>query len=194
MRHLLTPQDYSNALHESFSKTPGFVLKDLFVIPDYDSYFKGCPDPKFGTYCKKENAQLQFTFEAVDVSEHFPLGCKTTYRAYSQDLVVEIYQEETPNMPGINLMARSCQVRTYPEGDSTNGTPAGMFILYKLPPPDRQVEAMQLVFNSRALLDEVVVDIEKSYQKFQPKIVEDWKTWATTFAPENDDVTSFNNK
>jgi hypothetical protein len=58
---LLTPQDYSKALNESFSKSQGFILKDLFAIPDYDSYFNGCPDIKFGCYAKKEKTQLQFT-------------------------------------------------------------------------------------------------------------------------------------
>jgi len=190
---LLTPQDYSKALNESFSKSQGFILKDLFAIPDYDSYFNGCPDVKFGCYAKKEKTQLQFTFEAVEVSTNFPLGCKITYRAYSQDQVIEVYQEETPNLPGINLKARSVEVRNYPEEDTENGTPAGMYIMQQLPPNQRKIKPLPLVLNSRSLLDEVIVNIEKAYQKFQPKVISDWKDWSS-LVPEDNDVDSFISK
>ena len=76
---------------QGLEKSPGgIIVEDLFAIPDYEAYFAGCFDPKFGVYCKGENTQLQFTFEAVDSCTDFPLGCKITYRALGCTLKTEL--------------------------------------------------------------------------------------------------------
>ena len=91
-KHVLTPQAYKQILMECLKrkKVDEFLdVSDIIVIPNYDKFFSGYIDPKFGKYAKGVNTQLQFIFEAVPISESFPLGCKTTYRAYSNDEVVE---------------------------------------------------------------------------------------------------------
>lgn len=191
---MLTPQDYYHGLKNVLKHTPDAIIKDLFVVPDYDKYFDGCADTKFGSYCKKEYSQLQFTFEAVDISDDFPLGCRITYRAYSKDTVIEICQVETPTMPGINLKPQECHVRTYPEEQSERGIPEGMYILQRLPPQDRILHVVPLLQGSRALLDEVLTDIKKTYNQFQPQVVEAWRAWDDTLAPASDDVDQYQEK
>jgi hypothetical protein len=90
-KHLLTPDDYKEAVIKACTtqNTPAEVV-DIFVVPDYTSFFEGCGDKNLGNYSKKEATQLQFVFQAVPQSDLFPLGVKTVYKAYSADEVVEI--------------------------------------------------------------------------------------------------------
>jgi hypothetical protein len=54
---------------------------------------------------KGEDANLQYTFQAVDRSERNPLGVMTTYRAFVQDEVFEILKKDVdsanPLSPGL---------------------------------------------------------------------------------------------
>lgn len=189
---MLTPQAYYHALHQSLHKSPGGVcIEDIFAIPDYESYFSGYTDPKFGIYCKGENTQLQFIFEYVECCAEFPLGCMTTYRAYSKDQVIEIYENETPLFPGINLKARKCQVGTFPKENQDKSIPRGMYILKELPPATTKLLACPLIQNSKELLDDVIVDIKKTFGRFQSDVVDAWEKWADLFAPKNNDVKDF---
>ena len=69
------------------------TVVDLFVIPDYTAFLEPFIDGKFGRYAKLEWTQLEFTFEAVEVSEFFPLGVKMTYRPFCQDEVIRIVKD-----------------------------------------------------------------------------------------------------
>ncbi len=90
-------------------------MVDFYVVPDYADFLGDCVDKKFSRYCKQEYTQHQFIFESVEQSEHFPLGCRTTYRAYSANEVVEIKREQNSNFPQVNLVPYQVNpVRTYP--------------------------------------------------------------------------------
>jgi hypothetical protein len=104
---------------------------DIYAIPDYTSMFEGCFDKKFGSYCKGEQTQHQFLFEAKTACENFPLGCKVTYRAYCRDQVMEIVQggNDQQPFPEFNISPRQCQVITHPQADAINNIPEG--IIYK---------------------------------------------------------------
>ena len=47
-------------------------------------------DSKLSRFAKSKLTQLQWRFESVPISDYFPHGVKTTYRAYSCDRVVEV--------------------------------------------------------------------------------------------------------
>lgn len=64
-------------------------VEEIMVLPDYDVLLAGCIDPKMSNLHREDATQHQWIFEAVNVSHYFQLGVKTTYRAYSADLVVE---------------------------------------------------------------------------------------------------------
>ena len=56
-------------------------MEDIYVLPNYSAKLSG--------YTKQDKTQHRWIFEAVQRSDLFPLGCKTTYRAYCSDTVIE---------------------------------------------------------------------------------------------------------
>lgn len=111
---MYTAEQYAKHIEQLFEKDNCKVI-DFYVIPDYTEFLSESLDPKFGRYCKQEYTQHQFIFEAVSICEDFPFGCKTTYRAYSENAVVEIREEENQEFPGVNMVAYQAKpVRTYP--------------------------------------------------------------------------------
>ncbi len=71
--------------HENLQAT----VQDVYVTPDYVEFMTPCIESKLSGMHKTEKTQHQWRFLAVPRSAYFPLGCKTTYRAYSSDRVVE---------------------------------------------------------------------------------------------------------
>lgn len=112
---MLTEDKYAEHIEDLFLADKCKVV-DFYVVPDYAEFLGKLLDPKFGRYCKQDYTQHQFIFESVAVSPEFPLGCRTTYRAYSADAVVEIKQEENEFYHTVNMVAYQAKpIRTYPE-------------------------------------------------------------------------------
>jgi hypothetical protein len=109
---------------------------------------------------KEEETQLQWTFERVPASEHFPLGVKTTYRAWVQDEVIEIVKSPDPpdTYEGriVGLNAIKTHVVQYPL-DNPNGRPDGMFLLKAFP---------STTFKPRAFEEGSRADLEKTLREF----------------------------
>ena len=89
-----TPDAYKEQIEAAFNgdstKLKCKVI-DVFVVPNYKDFFNPYIYPKFSRYTKKEWTQHQYRFEAVTISTEFPSGSKLTYRKYSSDRVVVIY-------------------------------------------------------------------------------------------------------
>jgi hypothetical protein len=66
------------------------TFMDVYVIPSYTKLIKDCKDQNFGLTHKMPYTQHCWRFEAVKASDNFKFGCKTTYKAYCSDKVVEI--------------------------------------------------------------------------------------------------------
>ena len=108
MKDVLTPQQYASFIVRAFGKKYPIIVKDLWVIPDYDALMKKYLDTKFNRYCRVEWTQLQFKFEAVSPCADFPLGVRTMYRRYAADEVVEI-KNKTGEPTG--YIEEFCEVR-----------------------------------------------------------------------------------
>ena len=159
-------------------------------MPDYVGYITDCGDKAFGHYAKGEATLHQFTFEAVQACQDFPLGCRTLYRAYSSDLVHEIFPAPTPAYPGVNFQARQVEVLVHPQGGE-EGKPAGIYLLQKLPPPDRQLGPMPLVKDSRLRFEKVKEEISKTFHISKSHVVDEWNAWDQNFVPQSDDAFEF---
>ena len=89
-----TPQDYKQQIETAFNGGADSKLKcnveDVFVVPNYQSFFGESIDKNFGRMHKREWTQHQYRFEAVTISNHFPGRAKFTYRKYASDKVVVI--------------------------------------------------------------------------------------------------------
>ena len=89
---------------------------------------------------------MQWRFEKVAISEDFPLGVKTQYRAFAHDEVIEIVRSPFPpdTIAGAltGLKAQRTLVFDYPR-DNPSGRADGMFILQKFPSTPLQPSAFE---------------------------------------------------
>ena len=130
-RHVITPQAYAKAIKAALKGKSGINTEviDLYVIPDYESYFSGCIDKFFGCAYKGPHAKLQFIMEKVpvDTVKH-PLGVKLTYRRYCQDVYPLLFTDKTqPLGIGIKLI----KAKTFPADDKS------VNVLLSFPPKSR---------------------------------------------------------
>ena len=64
---------------------------------------------------KGEDTNLQYTFQSIDRSQRYPLGVKTTYRAYVQDHVFELNRKDDSSDPlCLGLEPWLTHVHTFP--------------------------------------------------------------------------------
>ena len=85
----LSPQKYRDILVESCkNKAPEVRVQDIWVVPDYKSYFKPFISSDLKRYAKGKWSQLQITFEtATPHTVTASTGVKITHRAFSCDNV-----------------------------------------------------------------------------------------------------------
>lgn len=150
---------------------------EIFAVPDYTEYFSSqeCIDPFFERYSKQKNAQLQFIFENCKESENFPLGVKTTYRAYSSDSVVELWNKnEIPWAGGIEpadivgLVPVRVAVKAYPTD--------GMSLLLKL--PDGLPKVASFAPNHMENIAKVLRFVNTRFQySSSAKVLSEWNHW-----------------
>jgi hypothetical protein len=87
----LTLEEYENHILNYFRDTKiPTTIKDVFMIPDYEKLIDKSGDAKLQHLHKWPYTQHCWRFEAVLPSNNFKFGCKTTYKAYSSDKVVEL--------------------------------------------------------------------------------------------------------
>ncbi len=130
---LLTPQQYEMALKKCLKKqnSDNFIeIIDLYTVPNYKTHFDEYSDLKFSRYCKEEQTQHQFFFEQIPISDDFPLGVKTTYRAYAAENVIEIVEDLKVD---VKLRAVNVRVNTYPTAESNGTKVGGMYVLQEYP-------------------------------------------------------------
>ena len=189
---MYSPQEYTVAIKQAYHKYQVEVI-DIWVIPDYDLLLQPYMDKDFGQYCKTKWTQLMWKFEAVQVSEHFPLGCKTTYRRYTQDEAILIRQKEGETF---GFIKEYCKIQWFPEelqevkndrGEVIQEAQhAGFFLLLRL--PDERVIRPQ---GFRAGGFEELKKTRRRVRKELPeKNVAEWEEFAA-LAPDSDDVTEY---
>jgi len=181
-RHVQSPSDYKQAINEALTKANGEFVEqsEIIVIPDYTAYFEDCIDAKFGDYAKGAKTQLQFCFNLVEVSNNFPLGCCTTYRAFSSNDVIELIEDATA-LTGIS--ARSTNVSTYPlqtfiDENGMQQIVEGMYVLQRYPPIDRILKPVNFPSDSLSSFLNVMSKVKKFWEKSSPSTVESWIRWA----------------
>jgi hypothetical protein len=130
--------------------------------------------------------QLQWTFESVPISHHFPCGVKTIYRKYSADEVIQIVpNSETPG--GFDIF--DLEVFDYPTASDDH--PAGMHVLEQLPKEEDEFVPTAFVQGSRQALCDVVKAVESKWGRTQPLLYRDWKQFCDEEAPQSDDANEY---
>lgn len=189
---------YKKAITEAFRKSREQDLDvrivELFAIPDYTTYFNsdGCIDPSFERFSKMSNAQLQFIFEICEQSEAFPLGVKTSYRAYASDEVIELLNKDSIPWKGgtepadiVGLVPIRLHVKTFPEN--------GMSILKSLPMgvPVVAPFAPNHMDNIDKVLKFVATKFTYSHSQ---QYLDDWNHWANSRYPVKMDAEAYVDK
>lgn len=141
-KHIPTLDAYKNLVEEAFSDSKlecKFI--DVMMIPDYQEILSSCVDPKLEHLHKTVDTQHQWLFEAVEPCLFFPLGCRTAYRAYCSDTVVEfvkkckdLCQSKIGRYIGLEPITVHC--RWYPSADCDPGTRKGVegfYLLHAVP-------------------------------------------------------------
>ena len=188
---VVSPQAYEEILKRALREKKNVKIQDIFVLPDYLNYFQPFVDTKLSNYSKGSNTQLQFIFEAVDPSEFFPHGVKTTYRAYASDIVVKII--ENKQLPCC-FEAVNEETVVYPESKILpDGTrqPEGMFVLRKLPNESDVMKPMGFLENSREFLINVGNKVHKDLELYNARRAQDWVDFVDTIAPQTNDVSEY---
>ena len=189
---MYSPQEYKTVIKQAYHKYFVEVI-DIWVIPDYDLLIQPFMDKDFGQYCKTHWTQLMFKFEAVAVSEHFPLGCRTTYRRYTRDEAILIRKKEGETC---GFIEEYCKIQWFPEAteevQNKNGEviqearPAGFFLLQRL--PDERIIRPQ-GFRAGGFAD-FHKTLERVRDELPEKNVAEWEEFAET-APDSDDVAEY---
>ena len=118
---LLTLQDFTVKVEKYFEDKPTMKVKviDIMLIPNYQKILEPCIDKLLKNLHKEEDTQLQWMFEGVEPCVYFPLGCRTSYRAYCSDSVVEFIKKDPKHCASrigraIGLEPVSVACRWYP--------------------------------------------------------------------------------
>jgi hypothetical protein len=135
---------------------------------------------------------LQFIFEQVSICDEFPLGVKTTYRAYAADNVMEIIEDP---LVDVKLRPVNVLVYTYPTPESNENAVGGMYILqsipssqlipYPLPKPSKSDT------NLRQPITKAASAVEKVYSVVSQDVIKEWKEFEDLFPLENETVTEY---
>jgi len=205
-RECETLQNYEEMLTSALKADNGKFCKQtidfqsVMAIPDYQDLMEDCIDSKLSRLHKELNTQHQWRFEAVEPSEHFPNGCKTTNKAYSCDVVIEFEQKPTnlcttPIGMAIGLEAYEVHNTWQPEAYGPNMNEGregieGCYLIKKV--PDKKWKLLELVDNSSEVIKRTMREVRKEYH--QTPVFEAWNDWYQMFAPESDNVDDYRRK
>ena len=99
----------------------------------------------------------------------FPCGCKTTYRAYASDEVIELIKDgSTPT----GLAAINTIVKTYPTAEDNNTNIAGQFALHKY--PTKIFQPVALKDGSAKEFENVMFKVKNVWGTKAPSNVTEW--------------------
>lgn len=175
-------------------------LTDIYVVPNYKPFLSAVLDPNLGRLHKGITTQHQWRFECVEPSVHFPLGCKTMYRLYSSDKVVEF--RKLPKMQCMSEIGKytgleptTVFVRWQPSEDANlpgrEGI-AGFYLLHRFPHFDvtaaGRFPAKPLAGDCSASMQGTVAEVCSTFHVVNDqKTRAAWSAWAEIYIPHSDD-------
>ena len=199
---------YKEGVESAFREEGGLVGKlfDVVVVPNYQEFLENCIDSKLKRLHKEINTQHQWRFETVIPSQHFPTGCKTTYRAYSSDAVVEFIKKPKDQCisligkyTGLEATALTC--RWYPsvdckQSDTTRNGIEGIYLLKKIPfSTSGTITPCALVENSVESIDACLKEVRDRWfgnnNTESETIIESWSRWSQLYRPLSNSVEEY---
>jgi hypothetical protein len=197
----VTLQEYKRLIEKALVESALGDVKmiDCMVVPDYKHLLESCIDSKLALLHKEELTQHQWRFESVEPSAYFPVGVKTTYRAYCSDQVVEFIKK--PKMQCLSVIGQftglepvTTIVRWYPAAEINPDQPVeGFYLLRSLPDcaepflkpqpfPEGCAGAISLTINAVHKYFDIVND---------KSVREEWKAWSILWRPMSDSADDY---
>lgn len=181
---VLTRSKFKTLIEQALSCKFKVIVKELFVVPDYEKAMKGCLDKDFGRFAKEEWTQSQFNFERVPVSEIYPMGVKTTYRAYCQDEYIEIVEDPKCERSICGLIPQRCEVDTRP---LPNEAPLNVVMSF----PFGDFSPSPFIQGSRALTETLCKKMIAQFEEQKPNVAEEWQEFLDITSPQSDDAQEY---
>jgi hypothetical protein len=200
-KHIKTLQDFTDIIDKGFDGNAlTWTVVDVMVIPNYQKFLEGCI-LKIENLHKELQTQHQWRFEAVPVTPNFPLGCKTTYRAYSSDKVVEFEIKDkesciTPVGRATGLEPCTVKSKWQPQLDPTSKRRVeGIYILRSIPHLDggilgMNVEPMPFPDNARRKITLCLNEIHSSRNTSEDERAW-WREWEEIWFPRTDNAVDY---
>lgn len=198
-----TLQGYKKIIEETLDSTSlNAKVIDVYIIPSWQTFFDGCIDSRLSKLHHDIQTQHQWRFEAVQ-SVHFPAGCKTTYKAYSSDQVVEFIKKPKQQCISqigqyIGLEPTTLFCPWYPAARGCGSDPRrqgieGFYLLRKIPHCENNtLPPCPFPPNARASINATLSEVRSRYDINDDAIIrEAWSSWASDWAPQSDDVNDY---
>ena len=179
-------------------------VEDVLTVPDYCSILKDCIAPGLSRLHKDLQTQHQWRFLAVKPDVYFPLGCKTTYRAYSSDRVVEFIKQpknkcysKVGRYTGLEPVTVYCRWYPSAECDANRVGVEGFYLLTELPAAavkmGSKLKPCPFVAESTADMHKCFVEVHKKWQGSEGfnTIILDWVNWKNSYCPNSDDSDNY---
>lgn len=176
------------------------TMNDVYLVPNYIALFEPCIDKKLSRLHKEEDTQHQWRFVAVETSAYFPLGCKTMYRAYCSDKVIELKKKDKSDC--ISFIGRitglepiTVNVKWHPQADPNDlrrPNIEGFFLLHSLPNISKNdcnpitklpflVKPRPISKDAKKNIDDTIKSVRNYYEVNDPNL-EDWNKWYNNYA------------
>lgn len=191
-----TVDDYKKAIEvEVFNGSIKANVDDIYVVPDFTSFFEAHIDKHFSNYAKEEDTQHMFQFEAIKATTDFPLGCRTMYRAYSSDRVVEFVKK--PKAQCLSPIGQLTGLEPYTLSVSWGPTRAstvssdkeivGFYILKSLPILQDDFRPKEFEKDSMSAFKRTVDEAKKRFTSGNnPEALTEWKQWEEDYVCPDD--------
>jgi hypothetical protein len=184
---ILTLEAFKSLAEDAFANSDiKSKVEDVYIIPDYKSFFdqNNSIDPRFKNYTKKEATQHQWRFQFVEKSVAFPFGCRTQYRAYASDNIIEfslVKPENSIDAMGsiIGLEPVNVKIDWFPKGDTFQSRKGidGFYLLCNIPYlNNRNMKPLEFVENSYIEIAKVLNAVRSKWPQDHPVNLS-WENW-----------------
>jgi hypothetical protein len=196
-----TLQGYKKLIEDHLSTSKlNAQLVDVMILPNYKNFIENSIDSKISRLHKQSQTQHQWRFQAVRVpNESFIHGCKTSYKAYSSDKIVELVPK--PKLQCLSMIGRytglepvtvHCPWMPSAELICTNKLRPGVegMTLIKQLPTSSSFAPVPFPELGVDNINKCLSDVRVHFQN-DPGILAAWNDWASTWAPRTNSVDEY---
>jgi hypothetical protein len=188
--HINTFQQYKDEIEDELGKSKLNVeVEDVYATVNYQNILAPIIDEHLANLHKEIYTQHQWRFEACAPTSYFPLGAKTTYRAYCSDAVVEFRKvpkrESMTHMGSILGYEPTMTFCTwYPTRSCDKTRPVeGIYLLRGLPHVTK-VTYTPFPVDIIESINKTLVEVRSRWDLFDDKAIRDaWNEWTEKYSP-----------